>query len=475
MYLSNMITHTGYSAIDGSARHISAVELCEDVVPDSRDAHSNSSNTFSATDSEEPTWLLEEDDTYKTQTADRGGTFDAYPGDGPPNASSMAEQTTLNPHHREKLKEDELRLVKVRLGSEDELLQCETRIVPASANSNYTAVSYAWGPPIAEHPIELDGQKYKLPTNLWQFLKAWRTCKMRHGKRSEEFDYWLWVDALCINQSDAQERTHQVRIMSRIFGGARSMLVWLGPSNEEVDDLMGWWSQRFKAGSSLEPRWNHIVGLRDLCERSYWSRLWVFQELKSAEDIRLMCGCHDLPWTTFGKALTEAPSISGQDYTVLRRDSWQERDNTQQESLKYRKLSADASWERKNIAHQRASRHVKLTAATKMIDLCMGSAPTSLWLLLQTTSHLRCHDPRDKVYAILSMTKTGCDEIDADYELPLPRLMHRVLSNSYANCPPQGVHDVAVRCARLKAMMGLEAAFPWGADEYFAAENENRY
>ena len=49
--------------------------------------------------------------------------------------------------------------------------------------------------------------------------------------------------------------------------------------------------------------------------------------------------------------------------------------------------------------------------------------------------------------------------------------MHRVLRNSYATCPHQNEqHDVAIRCARLKEMMGLEPDFPWGADEYFAAE-----
>jgi hypothetical protein len=83
---------------------------------------------------------------------------------------------------------------------------------------------------------------------------------------------------------------------------------------------------------------------------------------------------------------------------------------------------------------------------------------------------LNCYDPRDKVYALLSMAKSGADGIEADYTMTLPQLMNRVLSNLHSRSPPTSAGDVAIRCARLKAMMGLEPDFPWGADDYLAAE-----
>jgi hypothetical protein len=74
------------------------------------------------------------------------------------------------------------------------------------------------------------------------------------------------------------------------------------------------------------------------------------------------------------------------------------------------------------------------------------------------------------VYALLSLVKSGADGIEADYTLSLPELMNLVLRNLYSTSDPPSTGDVAASCARLKATMGLEPDFPWGADDYFAAE-----
>ena len=38
----------------------------------------------------------------------------------------------------------------------------------------------------------------------------------------------LWADAACINQSDDQERGHQVKQMGSIYATATKVLIWLG-------------------------------------------------------------------------------------------------------------------------------------------------------------------------------------------------------------------------------------------------------
>lgn len=462
-----------YSGIENSARHLLAVEFCGDVVPNSRDAHSNSSNTPPDTENEDPAWPLENDDTYETETADRGNSLDAYPEDGPPHASSMTEHTILNQYHCEKLKEDHLRLVRVLPGPKDEIVHCKTRIVPLSDQTKYIAVSYAWGAPIAEHAIVLDGRRHMLPNNLWQFLVTWRSRlgdKGNVGNDSDEYNDgifnpkyqswvsglpklypitpdqmlkvgfdqrkrdaqlpldlssdWLWVDALCIDQMDLQERMHQVRIMPHIFRGAEEVLVWLGPTNYKVDDLMDWFISQRVGFYGFSTRLSQLSGIRDLCERSYWSRLWIFQELRSAKEITIMCGSHTFSWSEFERALFKS------------------------------------------------SKHVKLSAAQRMMHLCSGT-PTSLWLLLQVTSHLECHDRRDKVYSLLSMAKTGSEGIDADYAMSLPQLMNLVLMNLHSSNPPGTVHQIAIQCSRLKSLMGLEPDFPWCADDYLAAADSD--
>lgn len=311
--------------------------------------------------------------------------------------------------------------MKVLLGSEDELVRCETQIVPMSSSKEYFAVSYAWGPPIAEHAIKLDGREHMLPTNLWHFLKTWRSRMMPSShetlqqtfERWETCTYWLWVDALCIDQPNAQERMHQVGIMSRIFGGAEEVLVWLGLAVAAADGLADWlhwksWDQRTSSSMQI-----YMAGLRNLCERLYWGRLWVFQELRSAKEITLLCVSHTISWKEFEKALFRAVDISNA-------------------------KSMNSQRSRKELA-QLGSKLVKVSAAQRMMHLCSGGTPTSLWLLLQVTSHLECYDRRDKVYSLLSIAKTGTTGIDrlrhACTSADEPRFGQFALGRPATNCP----------------------------------------
>jgi hypothetical protein len=227
-----------------------------------------------------------------------------------------------------------------------------------------------------------------------------------------------------------QERNHQVKIMSRIFGGAKEVLVWLGLASTAIDETMSDLRSRNTSVRDLSRN-----ALQEICNRMYWTRLWVFQELRSARQISLMCGGGMIPFEDLADQFT------------LEHDPWERPE--------------EEMW---------CCRVLKPSVAARMVELCGQNTPTSLWLLLQLTQHLDCYDPRDKVYALLSMAKSGHEGIDADYTMPLPQLMNRVLGNSYSTSQHPSASDVAIRCARLKAMMELEPGFPWGADDYFTAE-----
>lgn len=337
---------------------------------------------------------------------------------------------TQVPRSRERLEKDHLRLVRVQPGTREWFVHCESCIVPVSVSPKYIAVSYAWGPPIAVHAIFLDGRKHLVPKNLLLFLLIWR-FRLEYGdqleaqQRWDPGTQWLWIDALSIDQTDVQERMHQVRIMSRIFGEAEEVLVWLGLANEEVDDLMYY----VFTGYVRQGRQMPLAGLIDLCARSYWTRLWIYQELVSAKDVVLMCGSHEgshiLRWEDFQRTFREAVRSEDNPGFNLLTSIWAE------------------------------SRYLRHSPASKMVDLRGDTAPTSLWLLLQLTSHLNCYDPRDKIYALLGIAKSGCDGIHADYEMPPRRLIDCVLDAIYAPHESRSSPDVAIRRARLQAIMGV--------------------
>jgi len=45
-------------------------------------------------------------------------------------------------------------------------------------------------------------------------------------------EYRLWVDALCINQHDLQEKSDQVRMMGEIYRRSWNVMVWVGPEKD---------------------------------------------------------------------------------------------------------------------------------------------------------------------------------------------------------------------------------------------------
>lgn len=109
----------------------------------------------------------------------------------------------------------------------------------------YEALSYAWGDAQdGERTIFVDGRPFVVRLNLWLFLKQLR----KH--RSVRV---VWADALCIDQTNIQERNHQVKLMGDIYRHAERTLIWLGPSDQHTDQL-------FKAipmiDQLLRPHWD---------------------------------------------------------------------------------------------------------------------------------------------------------------------------------------------------------------------------
>lgn len=83
----------------------------------------------------------------------------------------------------------------------------------------YSALSYAWGAPVYDQRITMNGQSYPITEHLYRALQR---------IRNESSNTEMWIDALCINQQDNSERSTQVANMLAIYWRASQVLVWLG-------------------------------------------------------------------------------------------------------------------------------------------------------------------------------------------------------------------------------------------------------
>jgi hypothetical protein len=131
------------------------------------------------------------------------------------------------------------------------------------------ALSYFWGDPTTVRPIVINDASSQITHNLDIALR--NLCDTRYNKV-------LWIDALCINQSDPLEKNHQIAQMGKIYQNAASVLVWLGPEGDNSDLAFDFMNGAFDMDdpSSLadlpDPTREALAALH---LRPYWERAWI--------------------------------------------------------------------------------------------------------------------------------------------------------------------------------------------------------
>lgn len=162
-------------------------------------------------------------------------------------------------------------------------ITCALRIARLDDLPPYMAVSYVWGSPDVTYEIIVDGRPLSVRQNIWNLLE--RLYRERHQG-------YLWIDAICIDQSSNAERSHQVALMGHIYSRATSVLVWLGLGTEEIEKAMVQLSRM-----AMRPMWtladwtsSFLAGIRAILLNDYWDRVWIVQEYILARDLSVRYG-----------------------------------------------------------------------------------------------------------------------------------------------------------------------------------------
>ncbi len=219
-------------------------------------------------------------------------------------------------------------------GRDVDLIRCSIETASLDQGLEYIALSYTWGDAKVTKPIFIDGEELQVTTNLHLALVA---------LQARGINTRLWIDAICINQQDNDEKSWQVGQMLRIYEEATQVLVWLGPSadnsdavfdiikeigrdalncgilsfteeqKEEAEALFGqvqhlsafrYHLPQGKPGTFENMLFQHFAGpdrpnngiicppapLEALMSRSWWQRIWVLQEFSVAREVLFMCG-----------------------------------------------------------------------------------------------------------------------------------------------------------------------------------------
>jgi hypothetical protein len=194
---------------------------------------------------------------------------------------------------------------------------------------NYYALSYTWGDPKDTREITVDGKKVSVTKNLRDFL--WQAREILSTPLEDRQDVMplvtselaqnalnralFWIDALCINQDDMDEKARQIPRMGDIYSKAQQVIVWLGPNDgAEMDKHVGddlrfarghmyvikkcfpkCYSSNGAAAVLSQTPIARIVrhrrqtgrltglGLLEIGRRAWFKRMWVGQEVALAE------------------------------------------------------------------------------------------------------------------------------------------------------------------------------------------------
>ena len=117
----------------------------------------------------------------------------------------------------------DIRLLTLHPGEWQDDIHCDLFVASLDKNPDYQTLSYTWGDSTSTKPLFINSIEVRATQNLEAALRH-----IRHNAVS----LTLWVDAICINQDNSAERTHQVSMMGQIYKSCTHCYMWLGCPDE---------------------------------------------------------------------------------------------------------------------------------------------------------------------------------------------------------------------------------------------------
>ncbi|KAI1323033.1 heterokaryon incompatibility protein-domain-containing protein [Xylariaceae sp. FL0255] len=144
--------------------------------------------------------------------------------ESPGYSSSWGSQPSAYPYHH--LMENDVRLLRILPG--DGPIECILHQMPLAEELMFYALSYVWGKSNERADIKLEGKSFQVTRNLHEALQYLRD--------RDDVDGYIWIDAICLNQSNLEEKSMQIPRMVDIYRAALAVFIWLGsnaaPSNK---------------------------------------------------------------------------------------------------------------------------------------------------------------------------------------------------------------------------------------------------
>ena len=213
------------------------------------------------------------------------------------------------------LPSDSIRLLQV--SSDGKTYSSELKEFPFTQLPYFSAISWCWTSRSNAKNITFpcNGQEVSVPSHLHALL-----CSLT--PKGIPASTTIWVDAICINQSDTGEKDVHIPRMHEIYGKAHSVVVWLGEEangsglvmdaetvremTRKLVSVPGYGSHgrmiEYNLPGPEEPIWQAIGRL---CDRDWFYRTWIVQEVALAANIEILCGFQWMRWDELVRLASE--------------------------------------------------------------------------------------------------------------------------------------------------------------------------
>lgn len=284
-------------------------------------------------------------------------------------------------------------------------IECSIVLMDLKDSPAFDAMSYTWGDPMTvfdtviqvsskadwaapAFEIICDGKPVSVSSNLYTMLLALRhICSGHQGAGNDIcFTKRFWIDALCINQADIDEKSQQIMMMSRIYNCVTCVFIWLGGEDDETGRVL----QDLHNLANLDKERRSLINtfildvniykklgipaisvdgwveIYKFYNRAWFSRSCIVREVGLAKQTAVICGLYMFR----GMAIRSNPNM----YIVMLEEG------------------------------------CAVGGTDYMVKINTGVRPKPLWRILDRFSGFQATDPRDRVYAFMGLSREFFEE-----------------------------------------------------------------
>ncbi|KIW91970.1 uncharacterized protein Z519_06952 [Cladophialophora bantiana CBS 173.52] len=344
---------------------------------------------------------------------------------------------------------NEIRLLKLLpQGGDDKyklIPACQIFYASLLDEPQYVALSYVWGNEETKRVILVDDLQVRVRENLYDAMMALRTI---HN------NLIIWIDSLCIDQANYQEKSWQVELMKGIYRQATQVYAWLGRADRDSDRVMDYlnifgakaeaceintmeghhlriWrclaSREATVDNTMQQNvmvvtdegslriirrrdldrlfysisgWHQqddllpVHGMQRLFTRPFWGRIWILQEITLPENVEFLCGTKRISRSRCSAAINAYAAL----WAILTEKC---RNEALPVTRYHEAITTRLFHHRPNVmlSSWRIYRYSQFPLAALLRATCVGSNN----LNRHGPHHFESTDPRDKIFALLSL------------------------------------------------------------------------